>query len=359
MDLSAWTNQLWICEPNSLSRAVTRARTHGRCYTREEILAAHRESLEVAKSLADTAVEGIGLDDLRENIIGEWESGRNAKAGSLTIENAHDYGVRAEAPRAIRAVKGKVGVIPVFGPLDQFMSSELMKANGTPTEFIVAAIDSLASNPSVGAIVLRVNSPGGTTFGIQEVSDKIFQARSEKPIYAIADSVAASAGYWLASSASMFIATTGGEVGSIGVYRMHIDESVALEKEGVKVSLVSAGKYKTEGSPFGPLGDETRDNWQARVDETHAKFISTVSRNMDVPIDRVRKEFGEGRVVSAQEALKRGMIHRIATFQQLMNKLTGNNAAQTTPHQAAHQLSAEVLLARHRLRQTKNLSKMA
>ncbi len=254
-----------------------------------------------------------------------------------------ELATQAEAPRAIRAIKGKVGVIPIYGPVDQKMSGELMKAGGTPLDFVSAALDSLLGNSGVGAIVLRMDTPGGSISGVQELSDKIFAARAEKPIYAIADSTAASAGLWLAAAATMFVATPGGggsTVGSHGVYTMHVDESAAMEAEGVKVTMVSAGKYKTEFSPYGPISDESKAEAQAKVNNIYGEFTASLAKFRDKSPGHVRDNFGQGRMLTSAQALSVGMIDRILSFQSLMAKLTGVGVGSTGP-------SAEKLLLLH------------
>ncbi len=248
---------------------------------------------------------------------------------------------KAESPRAIRATKGKVGVINIFGPVDNRMTGELDKAGGTPLDWVSSAFDSLMGNPGVGAIVFRYDSPGGAVSMVPELADKIYAARSEKPIYAISDTLMASAAFWLGSAASMVIASPSADVGSVGVYVMHVDESGSLEQDGIKVTTVNAGKYKTEFSPYSPLSEDARAEAQSRVNEIYDGFTGALSRNYGIPVADVRKNFGEGRVVSAQKALAVGMIHRVMSFESLISKLTGSAT------KSASGPSAEKLLALH------------
>jgi hypothetical protein len=118
--------------------------------------------------------------------------------------------------------------------------------------------------------------------------------------------------------------------GSIGVYASHEDESQALDKIGVKVTLISAGKYKVEGNSFEPLGDDARSAMQAMVDEYYGMFTKAVARGRGVKVSDVTGGFGEGRVVTAQQALKLGMADRVATLDQVLSKYgvsRGNSTA--------------------------------
>jgi signal peptide peptidase SppA len=158
--------------------------------------------------------------------------------------------------------------------------------------------------------------------GVDELSKMIYDARGSKPIVAVANHLMASAAYWIGTAADELVVTPSGEVGSIGVFAAHQDVSAAMEKEGVKTTLISAGKYKTEGNPFEPLTDEAHASIQARVDDYYSMFTKAVARNRGVNVADVRGGFGEGRVVGAQQAVSLGMADRVATLDDVISGLT-------------------------------------
>lgn len=289
---------LWLCEPIQLQLAAARVLSFHGCPTARELVEERRRRLaEAARPVT---------------IASRW-----------TDAELEQPDKEAASGKAVRGVKGRVAVIPIHGPIEQRYSSRLAKAGGTSVEEIGVGLDAALADSGVDAIVFHVDSPGGSSYGVEELSDRIHQARERKKTYAIADSMAASAGYWLASAAEFLAVTPGGDVGSVGVYAMHVDQSKALEAEGVKVSLVSAGKYKTEFAPFAPLSDDARANLQEQVNHTYGRFHAALKRNRNVPLDHVRSEFGQGRVVNAEQALERKMVDRIMTWTQLMERLTG------------------------------------
>jgi hypothetical protein len=155
--------------------------------------------------------------------------------------------------------KQNVAVIPVYGVIAHraHMVQDICGPGGTSTEMLTAAINAAVDDPTVRSIVLDVDSPGGSVFGVQEVADAIYQAREKKPIAAVANATAASAAYWIASAAHEIFVTPSGMVGSIGVFGQHVDTSAADKAAGKVVTTISAGKYKTEG--VGPLTDDARD----------------------------------------------------------------------------------------------------
>ena len=345
--LTAYQGSIWLADGERFAPFITRAMAQP-CPTAKDVGKMHRRAMKAAGEIlpgneprGPLCVYGFDAGG-KDCDIEDW----NLSVGDepLIGNDGKQLSIKAEAPRAIRAVKGKIGVIPIYGPVDQRMTGELAKSGGTPLDFVSAALDALLANPSVGAIVLRFDSPGGSVSGVQELADKIYEARAEKPIYAIADSLAASAALWLASAATMLISTPGGggaTVGSVGVYVMHVDESAALEKDGIKVTMVSAGKYKTEFAPHAPMSDEARGHAQARVDGIHEQFMGALKRNRGTTLDNVRQNYGQGRVLTAQQALSVGMIDRVMSFSELISKLAGSG----TP--APSGPSAAKLLALH------------
>jgi signal peptide peptidase SppA len=242
---------------------------------------------------------------------------------------------------------GGIAVLPFYGtsvqrttPMQEVSGSGLMSIQRFTQTFRAALADD-----SVGGILLDIDSPGGSVYGVMELANEIYQARSQKPIFAIANSLAASAAYWVASSASEFYVTPGGEVGSIGVFAAHQNLAKALEKEGVETTLVSAGKYKTEGNPFGPLSDEARAAMQSRIDAYYGAFTRGVAKNRGVDVATVREGMGEGRVMSASAAKGENMVDGVATFDDVVRKLS-KAVARTAPAQITKQPSRAALMQR-------------
>lgn len=221
---------------------------------------------------------------------------------------------------AARAGAGGVAVLPLFGTI--FPRANLMTetSGATSAESFGRMFHAAMSDTNVGAVVLDVNSPGGAVSGIDELSSEIAKARGSKPIIAVANHLAASAAYWIATAADEIVMTPSAEVGSIGVFAAHEDVSKAMETQGVKTTLVSAGKYKVEGSPYEPLSDESRSAIQARVDEFYSMFVARVAKNRGVSQNAVRSGYGEGRVVGATDALSLGMVDRVETLDQVIGR---------------------------------------
>jgi len=216
---------------------------------------------------------------------------------------------------------GAVAVIPVYGTISRRMNMMSRMSGGTSIEQLTASFRQAMSDPSVKAIVLNVDSPGGSVDGVPELGAEILAARAQKKTIAVSDTMAASAAYWLASACDELVVTPSGSVGSIGVFAVHEDYSKALETEGVSVTLVSAGKYKTEGNPYQALSSEAKDALQSDVDKFYGMFVKAVAQGRRTTQETVKNGYGEGRMVMAQDAVKEGMADRVATLDQVLADL--------------------------------------
>jgi len=238
--------------------------------------------------------------------------------------------IGAKAPEAAagngsgNGSQSTVAVIPIYGIISHRVSmmDDISGTGGTSTERVAREFRSRLNDPNVKAIILDIDSPGGTVYGVEELAEEIYKSRGGKPIVAVSNSLAASAAYWIASAADEIVVTPSGEIGSIGVYATHTDISKLMEEEGVKTTLVSAGEFKVEGNPYEPLSDAGKDYIQERVDDYHASFVKAVARGRGVAVAQVKSDFGKGRVVGADQAVKSGMADRVATLDETIARMT-------------------------------------
>lgn len=235
-------------------------------------------------------------------------------------------------PRNGAFTEGPVAVMPVYGVLSKRLGLMAAMSGGTSYDELQSNIGALLSDESVKAIVLDIDSPGGEVDGLPEFAAFLRQARDVKPIHAQVNSLAASAAYWIAAQCTDITVTPSGEVGSIGVYTAHQDVSGAMEQDGVKVTLISAGKYKVEGNPYEPLGDEARAYVQDHVDAFYSMFLHDVAQGRGTTVDAVLTGYGEGRTMLAKEAKAAGMVDRIdpldATVRRLQRRARGGRIAE-------------------------------
>lgn len=243
-----------------------------------------------------------------------------ASGGRLTAEELQArIGAADDSGRSTVRRQGLVAVLPIWGVIANrtFEASSGM----TSAEALGRALRAAVNDEEVSAILLDISSPGGTVDGVPELAAEILNARKVKPVVAIANAMAASAAYWLGSQADELVVTPSGQVGSIGVYMLFEDWSEHLAKEGVKYQPISAGDHKLEGAFWEPMSEETRAHFQASVDNVYAEFLKAVAKGRNTTVADVKKNFGGGRVFDAKDALARGMVDRVETFDQTIARL--------------------------------------
>lgn len=153
---------------------------------------------------------------------------------------------------------------------------------------IRALLASAVNAEQARKIILLIDSPGGVASGCFDLADAIYRARQVKPIVAICADSAYSAAYALASAASVITVPRDGGVGSIGVITLHTDMTGALEKEGIKVTAITYGKYKGEKAPTTSLSEGALGRIQAEVDYLGDLFVETVARNRGLSLQKVK-----------------------------------------------------------------------
>ncbi|GAB5506673.1 MAG: hypothetical protein Rhirs2KO_18360 [Rhizobiaceae bacterium] len=260
------------------------------------------------------------------------------------LEYRAAHGPRAEPYRDEPAAKptsredrGKIAVVNLMGPIVPRSSGvdDISGPTVASMERFGALFDQVADDKDVTAIVLNIDSPGGSVDLVPETAAKIRAARREdRPIIAVANTLAASAAYWLASAADELVVTPSGEVGSIGVYMLHQDVSAALEREGVKLTFISEGPRKTEGNPFEPLGKEAAAALQETARYYFDMFAKDVAahRRVDVSVvtadpENAEQHFGGGRVYPAKTAVKLGMADRVESLESVLRRLQSGRPA--------------------------------
>lgn len=220
-----------------------------------------------------------------------------------------------------KADNGAVAVLPFYGIAVQ-RTDALGEALGLLSLWhFTQAFRAALADDSVGGIIIDVDSPGGSIYGVMELADEIYRSRARKPVAAVANSLAAAGAYWITSAAAESFVTPGGEVGGVGVYDMHTDLSKGLEKAGIETTLISAGRYKTEGNPFQPLSTTARSAMQSRVDGYYRAFVPAVAKHRNVPESAVRNGMGQGRLLDAERAMRENMVDGIATLDDVASKL--------------------------------------
>jgi capsid assembly protease len=255
-----------------------------------------------------------------------------------------DEGImRAREARATRDVSargggGLIAVIPLMGVIAPRMNMMSDISGGTTFEGLTAQLRAAVADADVHTIVFDVDSPGGNVAGASEFAQEVLRARTIKPVIAQAHHMLASAAYWAMAGATEIVATPSAMVGSIGVVGLHDDLTEARAKLGIKREVITAGKYKAEAVGGGPLSDDARAHHQHVIDGFYNRMVGDIAKGRGVSAADIRNGYGEGRIMSADDALTAHLVDRIGTLDDTLARVSqpatagrGRVAATTPP----------------------------
>ncbi len=224
-----------------------------------------------------------------------------------------------EPQRQMKRGASAVAVIPVTGFITYKPSVFSEFFGGTALVNVMAAVNAAATDPGVKGIFMPFDSPGGTVSGLIETAEVIRAARRRKPVIAAIDPLAASAAFWLATQAQEIVITPSGHTGSLGVFALHLSFAEALKKAGVKPTFIASTPEKVELSEVLQLSDNAKAAAQREVDLVFAAFLADVARGRSKDVIQVRRNFGQGRLVNAQDAVRAGMVDQIGTLNEVLS----------------------------------------
>lgn len=205
-----------------------------------------------------------------------------------------------------------IAVIAVEGSLVQKGSWIGQSSGQTTYQGLQVQITRALKDPSLKAAVVEVDSLGGQVSGAFETADLLHQLSRKMPTMAILTDTAASAGYLQASQCRQVVMPASGAAGSIGVISLHVDVSAKADREGVKVTLITAGEHKADGNPFEPLNDEFAATLRSRNEATRQAFAATVARGRGARLTKAQALATEARVYFGKDAVAKGLVDAIA-----------------------------------------------
>lgn len=221
---------------------------------------------------------------------------------------------RPASERALAGKPGAVAVIPIRGVIQPHLDEWELLGFAVSTDTIGRRVRAAVADPDVKAVVLAIDSPGGFVAGVPELAAEIRALRGAKPIVAQADHLMASAAYWIAAQADQVIASPSALVGSIGALAMHVEFSKMLEADGIKATIIAAGKHKADGNDIEPLSEGARAGIQGLVDDAYTRFVADVAKGRGVTAKAVRAGYGEGAVLAAGVALEAGLVDKVRSL---------------------------------------------
>ena len=222
--------------------------------------------------------------------------------------------------RPYRVTTGGVAVVPIVGTLVHRASwMDSMSSDLVSYSEVTSHLNQALEDPEVKAVLLEVDSPGGSVAGAFDLVDAVYAFRKAKPIWASANEEACSAAYALASSAQRLYLSRTGFVGSIGVIWQHVDQSKFDQDLGVKYTVFNAGARKNDFNPHFPVSKEARTWAQAEVDRVYEIFVAAVARNRGLDAEAVRAT--EAGLFFGPQAVEAGLADGVASFQETLEAL--------------------------------------
>lgn len=260
-------------------------------------------------------VQEIYLRHVRGQALSADELAGMRAAGMIKLKPA-------EGTREPYQNRDGVAVIAIEGVIAKRANLFADISGGASTQLIAAAVRQALEDPTVHALLLNIDSPGGAVDGTQELARTIFAARGLKPIVAYSDGMMTSAAYWIGAAADrVYISGDTAVVGSIGVVATHTDYSKLEEARGVKTTEIVAGKFKRIASSYAPLTDIGRATIQEQVDHIYSVFVQDVAAFRGATPETVLKDMADGRLFLGRQAVTQGLVDGQHTFDGLVSEL--------------------------------------
>lgn len=245
-----------------------------------------------------------------------------ARLGRPLASEQQEYQVR----------EGGVAVLNIEGVMAPKANLFMRVSGGMSTQMMGQQIESAMADARVRALVLVVDSGGGSTIGSPELAATVRELAAVKPIVTVTDGTMASAAYWVGSAANAVFATGPTiQVGSIGVVATH---TYSPQASGTQTTEITAGRYKRMGTTAKPLDEEGSAYIQQMVDHLYAVFVDAVADHRGVDAQTVLTHMADGRVFVGQQALDAGLIDGFATVDAIVARLAANPAEFATRRKA-------------------------
>ncbi len=214
---------------------------------------------------------------------------------SLGFENKRDV------------ISDGIAIVPIKGAILPEDSNDILSGSGMGSDTIINNLKRAENNDGIKAVVLEINSPGGTVVASREVANYVKSLSEKKPIVAWIREVGASGAYWIASSSDVIIADEMSITGSVGVISSYLEFSGLLERYGVEYERLVAGDLKDVGSPFRDLNDNERNLMNIKLKKIQDIFIKDVAENRKLDNAQIN-EIRHGFFYLGVEAKELGLI---------------------------------------------------
>jgi protease IV len=234
-----------------------------------------------------------------------------AFAGTVFFAAVFALGNLSGGKRAL-TLADKVGIVTIDGVI-------------TSSKDTVAQLETFGKDPSIKAVVLRIDSPGGGVAPAQEIFSAILELKKKKKVVSSFGSIAASGGYLIACASDRIISNPGTITGSISAIMHFANLEELMKKVGIRATVIKSGKFKDIGTPARGMTEAEKDILQDLVDDIYDQFLDVVSVHRKISKENLRT-FADGRVFSGRRAMKLGLVDEmgdLATAIRVAGSLAG------------------------------------
>ncbi len=251
----------------------------------------------IAAVIAGIAILATGCNKAVDGVVGSLTGSIfSSSDNSVTTDFGHDY----------------IGVVDINGTISEDSNSTYNH------RYILNAIDAMIADDKNKGMILYLDTPGGSVFASDELYFKIkeYQEKTKRPVYSSMQSMAASGGYYISAPCDKIYANRNCWTGSIGVtLGTMYDVSELLDALGIKTKTITSGANKAMGSSVEEMTEEQEEIFQSLVDEAYEQFVGIVAEGRDMKVSEVKK-LADGRIYTAKQALSKGLIDEIGTFEE-------------------------------------------
>jgi capsid assembly protease len=220
-----------------------------------------------------------------------------------------------------RVAEGGIAVISVIGELVNRGAYIDASSGVVSYEGIARQLKEAGADTAVKAIIIDMETPGGSAIGCMETGALVREVAKSKPVYVVVNGMMCSAGYAIGSGATQIITTPSGVSGSIGVVMVHADYSSALEKKGIVATLIYSGDHKVDGNPYEALPDAVAADMQTRCSMIYEQFLAHVEQGRGVRFNAEAARATQARYYSGDDAVRLGLADKIGNFESALAEL--------------------------------------
>jgi protease IV len=212
-----------------------------------------------------------------------------------------------------------VAIIRVDGPIASGRSEGVFGSDATASETVIDHINQALEDRDAKAILVRINSPGGSPAASDEIYQQLMQARDNKPVVVSMGDVAASGGYYIASAGDEIYADAATITGSIGVITTHLDLSNLFKKVGVDYGAITTGEFKDMGNFARPMTSREKQLIKGLLDDIYQQFVDAVAEGRHMPREKILK-IADGRVFTGRQAKALGLVDNLGGFEAALGR---------------------------------------